>query len=136
MSYESDIPRMINKINEKVTKALIAVGTEIQSEAQLLCPVDNGKLRQDINYDVDVKNNRVLIGNNLEYAIYVNKGTGIYAEDGNGRKKQWTYYSDSKKQFYTTKGQKPQPYLKKALKNSNKRVIKISQDILSEIGEK
>ncbi len=135
MSYESKIPERIKKINETVAKALIAVGTEIQNEAQVQCPVDNGKLRQDINYDVDTKNNKVLVGNNLEYAIYVNKGTGIYAEDGNGRKDEWVYQNKAKKKWYKTKGQKPQPYLKNALKRSNKRVIKISEKILSEIDD-
>lgn len=135
MAYESNVDKAIKKVNDTVIKALEAVGNEIANEAIAIAPVDNGELRQDIKYQVDLSNNQVLIGNTLEYAIYVNKGTGIYAEDKNGRQDKWKYYSPSKKRFFTTKGQKPQPYLKDAVKRSNKRVIKISKDILKEIGD-
>lgn len=135
MGYESSISEKIKKIEHTVTKALIAAGTEIRNEAKAICPADNGILRKDINYDIDTKGEKVLIGNTLQYAIYVNKGTGIHAEDGNGRKTPWTYYSKSKKKFYTTEGQKPNPYLKKALKKSNKKVISITRNILKELDE-
>ena len=60
----------------------------------------------------------VIVGTNLEYAPYVEFGTGIYAEKGSGAKKiPWVYYNEAIDSFVTTYGSRPAPYLRPAFKD-------------------
>lgn len=56
----------------------------VKNAARRLCPVDEGRLRASI--DVEMRMSRVgpvgRIGTNVEYAIWVHEGTGIYAGRG------------------------------------------------------
>lgn len=75
--------------------------------------VQTGNLRNSITWQMD-GNRTVEIGTAVEYAVYVEMGTGIYASDGKGRKIPWTY-KDEDGNWHTTKGSHPKPYLKPAL---------------------
>lgn len=63
--------------------------------------------------------NAVYIGTNVEYAPFVEMGTGIYAEDedgtpnGEGRPDPWAYQDDDGN-WHMTRGIKPVHFLKKA----------------------
>lgn len=57
----------------------------------------------------------------LEYAPYVEYGTGLFAEKG-GRKTPW-HYKDDKGKWHTTRGQKPHPYLRPALFENKNKII-------------
>jgi len=57
--------------------------------------VDTGALRNSINHIVDNSERAVYVGTNLEYAPYHEYGTGIYADDGKGRKGWWVYVTGS-----------------------------------------
>lgn len=81
-----------------LTKACLLV----ENDAKKNCPVDTGQLRQSITHEVE--GNTGVIGTNVEYAPYVEYGTGIYAKDGNGRQTPWSY-KDSKGNWHTTRGQ-------------------------------
>lgn len=66
------------------SKALEKAALFIENEAKLRCPVgDTGLLRASITHDVE--GNEAVIGTNMEYAPYVEYGTGLFAEAGNGR---------------------------------------------------
>lgn len=60
-------------------------------------------------------------GSNVEWMPYLEFGTGIYAEDGNGRKTPWVY-QDSGGKWHYTRGMKPQHILTDSL-NENKREV-------------
>jgi phage gpG-like protein len=47
-------------------EGLVAVGLTLEGYAKLLCPVDTGRLRISITFDV--RDNTVYIGTNVEYA--------------------------------------------------------------------
>jgi len=55
-------------------------GNQIQNAAKDLCPVDRGRLRQSIRYEVRREGNNptVVVGTNVQYAIYIHEGTGIH----------------------------------------------------------
>lgn len=116
---KTQIPEMVRR---NVQQACLLV----KKEAIKACPVDNGILRASIHYETDINNREIVgrIGSNLEYAPYVHQGTGIYAVDGNGRKKPWGYTvkSGKYKGFHWTHGQKPQPFLKNAVFNNLERI--------------
>ena len=93
----------------------------VVQEAQELCPVDNGPLKAAIFHKVRLENGRVtgVVGDSMEYAPFVHQGTGIYAVDGNGRQTPWGYYVESGRYagFHWTHGQRPNPFLAKAITN-------------------
>jgi HK97 gp10 family phage protein len=100
----------------------------VEGQAKLLCTVDTGNLRASINHKVRTKGNEVIgkVGTNVEYAPYIEFGTGEKAENGQGRKGGWFYYDEKKKKLIFTKGNKPQPFLRPAIdtnKNSIKKIL-------------
>lgn len=56
-------------------KALTQIGMKWQSNVTPLVPVDTGRLRASMAYDVQASNNQVVVGSDVEYAVYVNNGT-------------------------------------------------------------
>lgn len=97
----------------------------IVRDGKIECPVDQGPLRASIDYDVEVEEKEVIgyVGSDSEIAPYVHEGTGIYAVDGNGRKTPWKYKAEAGKYkgWHITKGQKPNPFLERAvIKNKDK----------------
>lgn len=76
--------------------------------------VDTGRLKNSITYIVHKKDEVIYIGTNVDYAPYVELGTGIYAADGKGRKTPWTYRNENG-EYKTTDGMKPNHFLEKAI---------------------
>lgn len=72
--------------------------------------VDTGRLRNSVTHVED--DDATYIGTNVEYAPYVELGTGIFAESG-GRSEPWVY-QDSKGNWHYTHGMKPAHFLKNA----------------------
>lgn len=103
------------QLAKNIFNALDAVGFFVEGEAKKRTPVDAGELRdKGFGHMVDVEKGFVRIYNDVKYAVYVEKGTGIFAVDGNGRKTPWVYFYDGnkgEKGFRFTSGQKPQPFL-------------------------
>jgi HK97 gp10 family phage protein len=77
-------------------------------------------LRRSITSKVESRGDRVegIVFTPLEYAPYVEFGTGLFAEEGGRKDVPWSY-KDDKGQWHTTSGMKPQPYLRPAL-NENR----------------
>lgn len=65
----------------------------------------------------------------VKYAIYQEKGTGIYAVDKNGRKSPWVYMDENKK-WHRTRGNKPHPFLLPAFKAESKQLLANLRQIL------
>ncbi len=136
MGYESNVDQFRKNLKDKEYKFLEAVGQIVKSAAKLLCPVGlfyGGSLRNDIKHKVISENKSVAIGNDLDYALYVNKGTGIHAEDGNGRKTPWQYYDPKTGEYHFTHGQKPQPYLQQALDQQHVNIKSLAEKIIGEV---
>lgn len=102
---------VIEAKDEAVARALETIGLVAERYAKELAPVDTGRLRNSISHEVD--DSTVYIGTNVEYAPYLEFGTGIYAEGG-GRATPWSY-QDDKGEWHTTSGNQPQPFLRPAL---------------------
>ncbi|MGG2111916.1 HK97-gp10 family putative phage morphogenesis protein [Lysinibacillus pakistanensis] len=96
---------LLNKISDIVYET----ARLIQTEAKALAPVDDGSLSASIEMKMLGKYNAVVtVG--AHYAIYVEHGTGIYAENGNGRRTPWTYFSTKLGRYVTTEGMRAQPF--------------------------
>lgn len=111
--------QLVDMLTAKLDDAVYSVVVEgclmIENEAKQRCPVDTGILRNSITHEVERENGKIrgTVGTNLDYAPYVEFGTGLFAEAGDGRKTRWSY-QDSKGEWHSTLGQKPQPYLRPA----------------------
>ena len=104
-------------------QGMVDCGWAIRSKAIELCPWDESHLKQQIAVTEDESKMEVDIGTNVKYAPYVEFGTGIYAENGQGRKTPWKWYSETVKWagWHWTWGQRPQPFLRPAYyENINK----------------
>ncbi len=72
------------------------------------------------------------VGSFIFYAPYVHYGTGIFAQDGKGRKTPWIY-EDANGRFHKTVGQKPKPYLVNALMDSKDDIMAVLAEGLQEV---
>jgi HK97 gp10 family phage protein len=122
-----DVMDKIEKMSENLTiglyEALGEAGEVVRADAVSNCPVMTGRLRGSITNKVD--GNCAIIGTNVEYAPYVEFGTGSKGDKSvaHTSKEKWTYYSGG--QFFTTSGQSPQPFLVPALKNNSAKIKEI-----------
>jgi len=128
---------MENNINEKVLYAAVLgrvidaleiSGQLVEDSAKLLVPVDTGNLRGSITHKVYRNDLIVRIGTPVEYAPYIEFGTGEHAENGQGRKGGW-FYTDEKGNKHFTFGNKPQPFLRPALLNNKSKIDFIFKEI-------
>ena len=125
MDAKGNLDKFINRtLNKSLAIGLEKVLQSIENDAVKECPHDDGTLRADIKHVVDKSKLEGLVGNTVEYAPYVHQGTGIYAVEGNGRQTPWSYQSADGK-WHTTEGQKPNPYLQRAIDNNKARALEI-----------
>ena len=117
------------QIKDAIIRGLERCGMQGESYAKDLVPVDTGNLRNSITHKVDTSEPAAYIGSNNEYAVYVELGTGEYAEGGGGRPTPWVY-QDDKGNWHHTHGQRAQPYLRPALADHKKTYKNILEDEL------
>ena len=97
----------------------------VERSAKEKVPVQTGELRRSITSKVE-NNGLGVIGTiytPLEYAPYIEYGTGLFAEKG-GRPTPWCY-QDDKGEWHTTSGQPPQPYMRPALDENRTTILEI-----------
>lgn len=104
----------------------------LERKAKEECPTDTGALRRSITSKVDKSNGKIegIVFTPLEYAPYIEYGTGLYAEDGNGRKDVPWVYQDDEGNWHSTSGQPPQPFMRPALNKNRNKVIEIIREEL------
>ena len=125
-NLESVIKKLLPRaLMQGLTKACLM----IENSAKQNCPVDDGTLRASITHEV--KSDNGIIGTVVEYAPYTHEGTGIYAVGGRGRQTPWSYRA-ADGSWYTTRGQKPQPFLKDAAEENKQKILECFQDLLGE----
>lgn len=88
-----------------------------------------GTLRNSITHQVDTGTQTVYIGSNLEYAPYVELGTGKYYPGG--RPTPWVY-QDAHGNWHYTHGNRAQPYLKPAVADHAAQYRAILEDALKD----
>jgi hypothetical protein len=116
-------------IHAALLRGLEKIGLVAEGYAKKLCPVDTGNLRNSITHVLDEQEPAAIIGTDNEYAAYVELGTGIYAEGGDGRPTPWVY-QDAKGNWHYTRGNKAQPFLKPAAADHAIQYRKILEDEL------
>lgn len=126
--------KVMKNIRDVSEKAILEACLLIEGQAKMLAPVGangSGELRDKINHDVRHENGKIIgeVGSPLMYAIYVEFGTGEFAENGQGRKGGWIYKTPDGK-FHFTRGMKPQSFLRPAFRENKENIKKIvSRDL-------
>ena len=117
-----DVNELLGKIGatDKIQKALGKACALVERAAKEKAPKGTGELRRSITSKVEGLQGAVFTP--LEYAPYVELGTGLFAENGGRQDVPW-HYQDDKGEWHSTNGMKPQPYLRPAL-NENREKIK------------
>ena len=98
-----------------IMRGLEKCGMTAEGYAKRLCggfKHATGTLINSITHQVDTGTQTVYIGSNLEYAPYVELGTGKYYPGG--RPTPWVY-QDAHGNWHYTHGNRAQPYLKPAV---------------------
>lgn len=118
---------ILKALESKKKAALEGVGIQAEGFAKRLTPVDTGRLRNSITHAV--RGDDVYIGSNVEYAVWIELGSGIYASDGKGRQSPWGYY-DRNGKYHVTRGMKPHHMLKKAASEHTEEYKRIIEAIM------
>ena len=115
VKVNSNKQAILDEFKQQKRVALEAVGLQGETNAKMhisaVGAVDTGRLRNSISHATD--DDSAYIGTNVEYGVYVELGTGIYASEG-GRSTPWSY-KDDEGNWHTTVGMKPRPYLAPAV---------------------
>lgn len=124
-------PEVRAALENAIDRALDSIGEAAVGHAKDVIRaagrVDTGRLIGSIDTAHDEKS--VVIGTNVDYAIWHEVGTGIYASDGTGRKSPWAY-KDAKGVWHQTRGVKPIHYLRRAATEHTNEYKQIVRDSL------
>ncbi len=116
----------VSEVKKKVGKACALV----EGVAKELAPKESGALKRSIESRVE-ENGSAIVGEvftPLEYAPYVEFGTGLYAENGGRTDVPWAYEDEKTGELIFTSGQHPQPYLRPALMANKDEILRILRE--------
>ena len=107
---------------ESIERALGKCCALVERSAKQKAPKGNGDLRRSIKSKVEGDTGIVFTA--LEYAPYVEYGTGLFAEEQGRQDVPW-HYKDDKGEWHTTSGMPPQPYMRPALNENRQEILRV-----------
>lgn len=145
--FEDNSGKVLSALDSQLEKALEACGLLAEGYAKSNLTsfprVDTGNLRNSVTHMVGRESVQGTdmpmgyVGTNVEYASYVEYGTGPKANgttaDGqqiHGRQDVPWFYKDMKGKWHASYGMKPSHFLKKALSDHKAEYIKILENYL------
>ena len=125
-----DVLESIDSIvdSDKLQEALGKACAIVERSAKEKAPKGTGELRRSITSKI--QNSEGIVYTPLEYAPYVEYGTGLFAESGGRTDVPWSY-QDDEGNWHTTSGMHPQPYMRPALNENRERIIQIIKEGIS-----
>ncbi len=129
IKFTDNSDEVLAAFEEACLRGLEKCGLVADGYAKKLAPVDTGNMQNAITHKVDAGEPAAYVGVNTLYAPYVEFGTGIHAEGGGGRPTPWVY-QDAAGNWHTTRGQKPQPFIKPSVADHGEKYKQIIKDEL------
>lgn len=122
-----NIQKTLGKIQsgKNVAGALGKACALVEASAKRKAPKDTGALRRSIASKVD--GDVGIVFTPLEYAPYVEYGTGLFAEKGGRKDVPWSYVDDEGNGWKTC-GQRPHPFMRPALEENRNKIIKLLKE--------
>lgn len=118
---------------QKLERAMGTACALVEAAAKKKADKDSGALRRSITSEVREDGGNIVgvVYTPLEYAPYREYGTGLFAEDGNGRKDVPWHYKDDKGEWHSTSGQHPQPFMRPALEENREQITRLLREGLT-----
>ena len=118
--------------SEKIREAMGRACALVERSAKQKAPKDTGALRRSIESKVEEEGGNIIgvVYTPLEYAPYVEFGTGLFAENGGRTDVPW-HYQDDEGNWHSTSGQYPQPYMRPALQENRTKILRIIREALT-----
>lgn len=115
--------------NTNWEQALMRACALVERSAKQKAPKGNGDLARSIASRVEQDGDNLvgIVYTPLEYAPYVEFGTGLFAVNGGRTDVPW-HYKDDEGNWHTTSGQHPQPFLGPALNENREQIIRILRE--------
>lgn len=115
----------VEQFEAALGKALAVVERSAKEKA----PKDTGELRRSITSKIEHTNKGIqgVVYTPLEYAPYVEFGTGLFAESGGRKDVPWNY-KDDEGNWHRTSGQHPQPFMRPALAENREQIVRIIKE--------
>lgn len=114
---------------DRVTEALKKACMVVEAAAKQNAPKGNGELRRSITSKVEEQEGELVgvVFTPLEYAPYVEYGTGLFAEEQGRQDVPW-HYQDDEGVWHSTSGMKPHPYMRPALEDNREEILRIIKE--------
>lgn len=113
---------------ERIDMGLGKACAIVEASAKQKAPKGDGDLRRSITSKID--DYKGIVYTPLEYAPYVEYGTGLFAENGGRKDVPWCY-QDEEGEWHTTSGMKPHPYMRPALEENRENIVKILKEAIT-----
>lgn len=115
-----------------IMRALQKACALVERSAKENAPKGTGELRRSITSEVKREDGELVgvVFTPLEYAPYVEFGTGLFAENGNGRKDVPWHYQDDEGNWHTTSGQHPHPFMRPAYNQNREEIMRIIKEAI------
>lgn len=115
---------------DKLTAAMGRACAIVERSAKEKAPKGTGELRRSITSEVNSNSGEIqgVVFTPLEYAPYVEFGTGLFAEGGNGRKDVPWNYKDDKGEWHSTSGMHPRPFMRPALEENREEILRLLKE--------
>lgn len=110
---------------ERFTKALGKACALVEGAAKQKAQKDSGELARSITSEVNGLTG--IVYTSLEYAPYVEYGTGLFAENGGRQDVPWNY-QDDEGNWHSTSGMPPHPYMRPALNENREKIVQILRE--------
>lgn len=119
-------------IPQSIQKAMLRGGAVFEAGAKEHCPVDTGQLRESIHTEA-LDDSTVTVGTNVQYAPYVEYGTGPKGDPSvpHTTKTSWVYKGKDGN-FCTSHGQPPQPFMRTAFSENKDKAVEAVQESIRE----
>lgn len=114
----------VSKLENNIKKACAIVEREAKKKA----PKGIGELRRSIKSEVS--NLEGVVYTPLEYAPYVEFGTGLFAENGGRQDVPWSY-KDDEGNWHSTSGMHPHPFMRPALNENREQILRLLEEGLA-----
>jgi HK97 gp10 family phage protein len=116
---------------QKLKSALGKACAVVERSAKQKAPKGTGELRRSITSKVEGAGTDAvgIVFTPLEYAPYVEFGTGLFAEEGGRTDVPWCY-QDDEGEWHSTSGMKPHPYMRPALNENREQIKRILKEAI------
>ena len=132
VTVDDNTPEVIKDLQRKQLSFVTQGGFSIQQNSRIRAPHLTGNLINTIVTESFVTEGVASseTGPTADYAEFVELGTGVHAVKGDGRKTKWSYKSADGR-WYTTRGQKPQPFMEPGYVAAKKTFPALAKKVLS-----